>query len=137
MSHFHHLYSEVQKVNERFQKAQAAAQFSVERQSMLTVEYETESSRVPTLELIDIGADSVIEPNCDLMDEEYELMVEDQSESTVSDWESLSAPDELPEEGDMSDTEHPWSYPILFSRKKWRNLFNRLVKNLFWKVNII
>jgi hypothetical protein len=48
----------------------------------------------------------MIEPNCDLMDEEYELTVDDQSESTVSDWGSLSAPDELPEEGDVTDTEH-------------------------------
>ena len=62
---------------------------------------ETESSRLPTLELI--------EPNCALMDEEYELMEEDQSESTVSDWESVSAPDEFlecPEDGNVSDTEH-------------------------------
>jgi hypothetical protein len=69
-------------------------------------QHETEPSRQPTLELIDLGADSVIEPYCDLMDEEYELTVDDQSESTFSDWELLSAPDELPEEGDMSDTEH-------------------------------
>ena len=35
MAYFHHLYGEVQKAKECFQKAQATAQFSVEWQGML------------------------------------------------------------------------------------------------------